>query len=68
VSTSRDLKVTAAIFLETPIDIGKSPYSIDWQRELFVNEKFYSSYVHHYEKKTNSGKLNSLQILTNRLK
>jgi len=68
VSTSRDLKVTATTFGKTPVDIDKLPYSIDWQRELLVNEKFYSSYVHHYVKKTNSEKLNSWQILANRLK
>ena len=56
-SSSRDLKVTAATFLETPVDIDKLPYLIGWQRELLVNEKFYSSYLHHYVKKTSSNNL-----------
>ena len=68
ISSFRALKVTAAAFGKTPIDVDKLPYSIDWQRELLVNERLYSSYVQQYVKKADSEKLNSWQILANRLK
>jgi hypothetical protein len=65
---SRILKVTAAEFGKTPIDVDQLPYSIDWQRELIADESIYSSYVQKYVKKAGSEKLNSWQILANRLK
>ena len=68
IPSSRALKVTAAKFGKTPIDADQLPYSIDWQKELLVDESFYSSYVQQYVKKANSEKLNSWQILANRLK
>ena len=68
ISCSRGLKVTAAGFGKTPIDVDQLPYFIDWQKELLVDESFYSSYVQQYVKKADSEKLNSLQILANRLK
>ena len=67
-SCSRSLKVTAAGFGKTPIDVDQLPYSIDWQRELLADESIYSSYVQQYVKKADSEKLNSWQILANRLK
>ena len=65
---SRSLKVTAATFGKTPIDVDKLPYSIDWQKELLVNEKLYSSYEQQYIKKADSKKINTWQILADRLK
>jgi hypothetical protein len=55
-------------FGKTPIDVDKLPYSINWQRELLVNERLYSSYQQQYIKKADSKKINSWQILANRLK
>ena len=68
IACSRSLKVTAASFGKTPIDVDQLPYSIDWQRELLADESIYSSYVQQYAKKADSEKLNSWQILANRLK
>jgi hypothetical protein len=68
ISTSRCLKVTAASFGKTPIDVDQLPYSIDWQRELIVDKSIYSNYVQQYVKKADSEKLNSWQMLANRLK
>jgi hypothetical protein len=65
---SRSLKVTAASFGKKPIDVDQLPYSIDWQKELLAEESLYSSYVQQYVKKADSEKLNSWQILANRLK
>jgi hypothetical protein len=67
-SLSRSLKVTAASFGKTPIDVDQLPYSIDWQRELLADESVYSSYVQQYVKKADSEQLNSWQIFANRLK
>jgi hypothetical protein len=68
ISCSRDLKVAAASFGKTPINVDQLPYSIDWQRELLADESIYSSYVQQYVKKADSEKLNSWQIVANRLK
>jgi hypothetical protein len=68
ISCSRALKVTAASFGKTPIDIDQLPYSIDWQSEFLVDESIYSSYVQKYVKKEDSEQLNSWQIFANRLK
>ena len=68
IACSRNLKVTASSFGKTPIDVDQLPYSIDWQKELLADESIYSSYVQQYVKKTDSEKLNSWQILANRLK
>jgi hypothetical protein len=65
---SRHFKAIAAAFGKTPIDVDQLPYSIDWQKELLVDERLYSNYVQQYVKKAGSIKLNSLQILANRLK
>jgi hypothetical protein len=65
---SRSLKVTAGSFGKTPIDVDRLPYSIDWQSELLADESIYSGYVQQYVKKKDSEKLNSWQILANRLK
>ena len=65
---SRALKRLASSLGKIPINVDKLPYSIDWQKELLVNEDLYSSYQQQYIKKANSEKLNSLQILANRLK
>ena len=67
-SSLRAIKLVAAAFGKAPIDVDKLPHSIDWQRELFVNEKFYSRYVQQYVKKADSEQLNSWQIFANRLK
>jgi hypothetical protein len=67
-SDSRRLKVTAASFGKTPIDVDQLPYSIDWQREFLADESIYSSYVQQYVKKADSEQLNSWQIFANRLK
>jgi hypothetical protein len=66
--TSRTLEITAASFGRSSINVDQLPYSIDWQRELLVDESIYSSYVQQYVKKADSEKLNSWQILANRLK
>ena len=68
IGCSRTLKVTAASFGKTPIDVDQLPYSIDWQRELIADESIYSSYVQKYVKIAGSEKINSWQILANRLK
>jgi hypothetical protein len=65
---SRCLKLIATSFGRTPVNVDKLPYSIDWQKELLVNEDLYLSYQQHYVKKAASEKLNSWQILANRLK
>jgi hypothetical protein len=65
---SRRFKLTAASFGKTPINVDQLPYSIDWQKELLVNEDLYLSYQQQYVKKTDSENLNSWQILANRLK
>ena len=68
ICVSRMLKVIAADFGKTPVNVDKLPYAMDWKRELLVDESFYSNYVQQYVKKANSEKLNSWQILANRLK
>ena len=68
IQLSRCFKTIAAAFGTIPIDVDQLPYSVDWQKELLVDERLYSSYVHQYVKKVGSIKLNSLQILANRLK
>jgi hypothetical protein len=67
-TVSRTLKVTAASFGKTPINIDQLPYSIDWQREFLADESIYSSYVQQYVKTADSEQLNSWQIFANRLK
>jgi hypothetical protein len=68
IGLSRCLKIIAAAFGTTSIDVDQLPYSIDWQKEFLVDERLYSNYVQQYVKKAGSKKLNSLQILANRLK
>jgi hypothetical protein len=49
------------------INIDK-PFSIDIEKELYVNEKIYDDYIHRHIKKRGSEELNTWQILANRLK
>ena len=68
IAISKMLKLVASCFGSTPINVDTTPYSIDLQKELAVNESLYSFYVQQYIKKAGSEKLNSWQILANRLK
>ena len=52
---------------KTIINIDE-PFSIDWEKELYVDEKLYDDYINHYIKKRGSEELNTWQILANRLK
>ena len=68
IALSRMLKLVASCFGSSPINVDTTPYSIDFQKELDVNESLYSFFLQQYIKKTDSEKLNSWQILANRLK
>jgi hypothetical protein len=50
------------------INIDEEPYSINWEKELAVNEEAYLKYKHQYIKKEGSDELNTRQTLANRLK
>ena len=50
------------------INIDEEPYSINWEKELAVNEEIYLKYKHQYIKKKDSDELNAWQTLANRLK
>ena len=50
------------------INIDKEPYSINWEKELPVNEVMYLKYKQQYIKKEDSEELNTWQIFANHLK
>jgi hypothetical protein len=52
---------------KTVINID-DPFNINWERELYVDEKIYDDYIDRYIKKRGSEELNTWQILANRLK
>jgi hypothetical protein len=52
---------------KTVINVDK-PLTIDWEKELYVDEKIYDDYINRYIKKRGSDEFNSWQILANRLK
>ncbi|MDP6426174.1 MAG: hypothetical protein QF443_04215 [Dehalococcoidia bacterium] len=68
IPTSREFKAIASSLGTIPINVDATPYSIDWGKKLLVNEDLYLSYEQLYLKKADSEKLNSWQILANRLK
>ena len=50
------------------INIDEEPYSINWEKELPVNEVMYLKYRQQYIKKEGSEELNTWQIFANHLK
>tara|TARA_B100002003_G_C13914029_1_gene444713 strand:- start:430 stop:732 length:303 start_codon:yes stop_codon:yes gene_type:complete len=68
IPTSREFKAIASSLGTIPINVDATPYSLDWGKELLVNEDLYLSYQQKYLKTANSEKLNSWQILANRLR
>ena len=65
---SRGMKVTGDFLGKTLINIDNEPYSVDWEKELYVNEDLYLNYERQYIKKEGSEMLNTWQIFANRLK
>jgi hypothetical protein len=65
---SEGMKVTGDFLGKTLIDIDKEPYSVDWEKELYVSQDLYLKYERQFIKKEDSEKLNTWQIFTNRLK
>tara|TARA_B100000315_G_scaffold98471_2_gene90491 strand:- start:781 stop:1968 length:1188 start_codon:yes stop_codon:yes gene_type:complete len=67
-SYSKFMKTTALSLGTSLINIDEEPYSINWEKELPVNEAVYLKYRQQYIKKEGSEELNTWQILANRLK
>jgi len=61
------IKAFAHSIGKTIINIDE-PFTIDWEKELYVDEKLYDDYINRYIKKRGSEELNTWQILANRLK
>jgi hypothetical protein len=64
---SPSIKAFAHSLGKTVINIDE-PLNINWEKELYVDEKIYNDYINRYIKKRGSEELNSWQILANRLK
>ena len=64
---SGQIKASAKSIGKNPINIDE-PFTIDWEKELRVDEKCYDDYIDMYIKKKGSEELNTWQILANRLK
>jgi hypothetical protein len=64
---SGDIKAYAHSVGKEPINLDE-PLTIDWEKELQVDEKKYDYYINRYIKKRGTEEINSWQILTNRLK
>ena len=67
-SYSKFLEMMAHSLGTSLINIDEEPYSINWEKELTVNEAVYLKYRHQYIKKEGSDELNTWQTLANRLK
>ena len=67
-SYSKFMKMMALSLGTSLINIDEEPYSINWEKELAVNEEIYLKYKHQYIKKKDSDELNAWQTLANRLK
>jgi hypothetical protein len=61
------IKAFADSIGKTVINIDE-PLNIDWEKELYVDEKIYDDCIDTYIKKKGSEKLNTWQILSNRLR
>jgi hypothetical protein len=64
---SSDIKAFAQSMGKTAINIDE-PLTVDWEKELFVDEKIYDDYINLYIKKRGTEELNTWQILANELK
>jgi hypothetical protein len=64
---SWEIKMEGAPFGKIPVNINKEPYSINWERELYVNEELYLNYKRQYIKKEGSEELNTWKVVANRL-
>jgi hypothetical protein len=67
-SYSKLLEITALSLGTSVINIDEGPYSINWEKELPVNEVMYLKYRQQYIKKEGSEELNTWQIFANHLK
>ena len=67
-SYSKFMEMMAHSLGTSIINIDEEPYSINWEKELAVNEEIYLKYKHQYIKKKDSDELNAWQTLANRLK
>jgi hypothetical protein len=67
-SYSKFLEMMAHSLGTSLINIDEVPYSINWEKELTVNEEMYLKYRHQYIKTAGSDELNTWQTLANRLK
>jgi hypothetical protein len=65
---SRGMKTTGDFLGKTLINIDNEPYSVDWEKELYVNEDLYLNYERQFIKKEGSEMLHTWQIFANRLK
>jgi hypothetical protein len=68
ISFSREIKMAGAPLEKTPINIDQEKYSVNWERELYVDEELYLNYKRQYIKKEGSEELNTWQVVANRLK
>lgn len=64
---SGEIKASAQSIGKTPINIDE-PFTVDWEKELRIDEKYYDDYIDLYIKKRGSEELNTWQILANHLK
>jgi hypothetical protein len=67
-SYSKSMKKNAEFFGVRVINIDEEPCSINWEKELSVNEEMYLNYRQKYIKREGSEELNTWQIFANRLK
>jgi len=65
-SFSGDIKAWANSIGKKPINIDE-PLTMDWKKELYVDEKIYSDYTELHIKRKGTEELNVWQILANRL-
>jgi hypothetical protein len=63
---SENIKAWANSIEKKPINIDES-LTMDWKKELYVDEKIYSDYTELYIKRKGTKELNIWQILANRL-
>jgi hypothetical protein len=64
---SWEIKMEGVPLGKTPVNIDIEPYSIDWKKELVVNEELYLNYKQLYIKKEGSEEQNTWQVVANRL-
>ena len=67
-SYSKFLEMMAHSLGTSLINIDEEPYSINWEKELLVNEVMYLKYRQQCIKKAGSEELNTWQIFANHLK